>query len=295
MIIRWKFTVAFNSSSKFGPNSLGIVASSPEDVSFFSRESGIPFVGLGDNRSLKVDELEGAPRLRKLLDAIESKYGFIPSSRKIVPIDRRDYVFGVEKIREYDEKDLELADLLHISHVKDIIGKYLRGTDEDVEEERYLVAENSRKRDVPFGLLSPFLAIAVSGEFKANIEQKGLLGVEFEPVIHGKEIWKLSSSLIMPRCLTPLVNGQGESVEPNQWNGKWSDIFFDDGGYEPPELCYRYDDLKRMGRFDLAVTAERTGGYKPMAFRRLVVSQRFRRVLDSMEIYGIRYTPVRTD
>ena len=68
--------------------------------------------------------------------------------------------------------------------------------------------------------------------------------------------------------------------------------YFDDKGHHP-ELTYNKDEVEKLGAFDIAMTAERTGINKPCSSRYLVVSQRFREVLRELKVPAVYYTPVR--
>lgn len=295
----WEFSVSYFTGADHGPTSIGIDAKSAEDVHELGKLSGFDVTGWDRNgqvsRKITVKEQEGSERLLKLLTAIECKYGFKPSSTRIVPGPERVRVFGLTKHREYSLDEIDAAELLHISLAEKMIAEWREPTAEQVDEEVFAVEKRKQQTKVPLGFISPFLAIAVNDALKSDLKRVGLLGLEFESVINSEHIWKLTSSIHMPRCQLPLVNGQGEVVEADEWPGKWSDKYYDDSGYEPPELRYNKPEVRQLGDFDIAITAERTGGYKKTSFRRLVVSQKFRTTLDELGVKGVRYTPVRIE
>ena len=300
-LVYWDFNVSGKSGDKndrqLEPHARGIYTASAEDVEKIAGLAGFEIKGWDragiKQRKIDVKEPEDSERLVMLLAAIEEKYGFKPSSSRIVPLSDRDHVFGLTKYREYTLSEIDDADFLHISLVEKAIADWCERTDDEINEEHYSVEKRKQKTKVPFGFISPFLAIAVTTELKHALAEAGLVGLDFDPVVNSKHLWKLTSAFTMPRCRLPIVNGQGEIVDPGVWPGKWSDKYYDDAGYEPPELLYRRSEVAQLGGFDIAVTAERTGGYKKTSFRRLIVSQNFRRALEGYGVKGVQYTPVR--
>lgn len=295
----WEFSIGYFTGDPLSPTSIGINAASAKDVEELASLSDLKVVGWERDgvirRKIEVKEAEGSERLAKLLEAIKEKYGFKPSATKIVPEVDRSHVFGLTKHRKHTPAEIDSAELLHISLAKKMIAEWCELTNEQVNAEAFAVEKRKQQAKVPFGFISPFLAIAVNDALKFDLKREGLLGLEFERVINSKHLWKLASSVVMPRCQLPLIDGQGNVVKADEWSGKWSDKYYDDAGYEPPELSYQKCELSRLGDFDIAITAERTGGYKKTSFRRLVVSQKFRATLDKLGVKGISYTPVRMD
>ena len=298
-IVHWDFSISGESGTqndrKLEPRSRRIYAASAEEVEELAVVSGFEVTGWDRDgakyRKIAVKEPEGSERLKKLLAAIKNKYGFVPNERLVVPVADRDHVFGVHKVREYTPEEIDSCELLYISFVDKTIAVHKWGTPEQIEAEQYVVEKHRKKKTVPFGFLTPFPAKAVTGELKDQLENAGLEGVEFEPVVNGDDIWKLWSSLRLPRCQLPLVDGSGAEVEPDVWP-KFGEKFFDDKGYNPPELTYNRNEVEKLGAFDIAMTAERIGGY-PHVYRLHVVSQRFREVLNELKVPAVHYAPVR--
>ena len=297
--VYWDFFISGKSGvqndRKLGPHSRGIYTASAEDIEELAAVSGFEVTGWDRDgvkrRKIEVREPEGSERLKKLLAAIEDKYGFVPNERLVVPVADRDHVFGLHKVREYTPKEIGSRELLYIEFVGKAIAEHKDGTPEQVEAEQYVVERHRKKKTVQFGYLTPFTAKAVTGELKDQLEDAGLKRVEFEPVINGDDIWKLWSSLRMPRCLLPLVDQNGAEVEPDD-SPEFGEQYFDDKGYNPPELTYNRNEVEKLGTFDIAMTAERIGGY-PEVFRLHVVSQRFREVLKQLKVTAVHYAPVR--
>ena len=232
-IVHWDFFITGESGvkniqnyQKLEPHSRGIYAATAEEVEELAAASGFEASGWDRDgykyRKIDVKEPEGSERLKKLLAAIKDKYGFVPSEHLVVPVADRDHVFGVAKLRKYTPEEIDSCELLYISLVDKTIAEHKWGTPEQVEAEQYVVERHRKKKTVPFGMLIPFQAMAVTGELKDQLEDAGLKGVEFEPVVNGDDIWKLGSSLRMPRCLLPLVDDNGAQVEPDEWSTEFS-------------------------------------------------------------------------
>ena len=100
---------------------------------------------------------------------------------------------------------------------------------------------------------------------------------------------KLSSTFVALRSLLAIVKEAGHQVEPNS---EWA-CYLDDGGYQPHELKYRNEDLKRFQEVDIAMSYERTGVTKARAYRWCLVSQRFRQVMRQLKVSGTCSAPVR--
>lgn len=292
----WKFSISSKTGYKQAPKSIGIDLAYPDQVEEIARLLDVKATGWdrGEKsfRKIEVEEPEGSERLEKLLMIIRERFQYVPSQRRIIPISQRHNTFGVRKVRSYSVSEIENADLLCICLADAAIGEFGQRTESDVDEERFTVKGGSERSGVSIGFLSPFFAIAVSDEFKEKLECFSLKCVAFEKT-DSPTIWKLSSSLVLQRSGTPLVDGLGNFVGADDWAGTWSDKYLDDGGYEPPEFQYPADVIKNYPEFDVAITSERIGGTKPAAFRRIVVSQRFRIALENLEAGGIRYNPVR--
>ena len=300
--VYWDFFITGESGVKniqnyqeLRPQSRGIYAATAEEVEELAAVSGFEASGWDRDeykyRKIDVKEPEGSERLKKLLAAIKDKYGFVLNERLVVPVADRDHVFGVHKVREYTPEEIDSCELLYINFAGKAIAEHKDGTPEQVEAEQYVVERHRKKKTVQFGYLTPFAAKAVTGELKDQLEDAGLKRVEFEPVINGDDIWKLWSSLKMPRCLLPLVDQNGAEIGPDV-RPKFGEQYFDDKGYNPPELTYNRNEVEKLGTFDIAMTAERIGGY-PEVFRLHVVSQRFREVLKQLKVPAVHYAPVR--
>ncbi len=135
---------------------------------------------------------------------------------------------------------------------------------------------------------------AMTTEFKRELSARNLRG--FAPtVIKGIELWRFASSLVLPRSLLRIQDEDGRFTDPDSWPNKtFNSKYWDDDGYGPVELRYRRCDVVPMLPFDVAFTYERMGGGR-YSFRELVVSQRFREVMEELGQKDIEYAPVRLE
>jgi len=152
--ISWKFQVSGktgeNRDQRSEPHSIGIYLASSEEVEELAKVSGFETNGWDRNeigyRTIDVLEPDGSERLARLLRAIKEKYGFDPSETKIVPQDSRHQTFGVIKLREYEPEELDSAELLSISFVKEIIAKIAERSTEEAEKDLFVIEKGSEKK-----------------------------------------------------------------------------------------------------------------------------------------------------
>jgi len=296
----WSFSILFNKENPLQTRSVGIFAASPEDVDHFGEVSGLQVDSalsptLGIRKALKVCEEEASEALIRLLRAIKERYGFEPSRSFVVPLSKRNLWFGVQKERTYSEEEIQGAELLYLYAADKEIAEQRDASLEQLASEIYVGKGPKGGAKRTFGMLTPFHALAVRTELKQQLEQEELRGLLLdEPVVGVKDTWRLFSSIILPRCKLPLIDCiTGEEVVPyDVWPEKWGERWYDDRGYVPPELVYEREALKAL-KFDIAMTAERTGVNKERAFRWCLVSQKFRSTMIKLKVPGVRYVPVR--
>ena len=224
---------------------------------------------------------------------IKELYGFAPCPRRVAPRLADGTLFGVRRLRTFTDQELNESEFLSIDHVEAEIGIHKRGTIEQANADQYVAKLEGKQRTVPLGMLTPFRQICASSALKCHLENSGVYGAKFEPVVNLEgRAWKLSSNVTLPRSLIPMQNGKGEDVAADVWGDQWDDKYFDDSGYLPVELKYERAEVERLSPFDIAATFEREG-LRFSASRYLVVSQKFRSELESFGAQKVRYTPVR--
>ena len=296
----WSFSIAFDNENSLQTNADGIYAASAEDVDYFGEVSGLHVDSslsprFGMMKTLKVSEEESSEALAQLLGAIKERYGYEPSQSFIWPLSKREQWFGVQRDRTYSEEEIQEAELLYFYYATQEIAEQRDPSPQQLVSEIYVGKGPKGGPRRPFGTLTPSHALAVDTGLKQRLEEEELEGLLLdEPVVGAKDTWRLFSSIILPRCRLPLIDGiTGEEVVPyDVWPEKWGDRWYDDCGYRPPELVYEREALQAL-EFDIAMTAERTGVNKERAFRWCVVSQKFRSAMIKLKVPGVRYVPVR--
>ena len=275
------------------PDSRGINVTSEEEVREFAEAAGLAIPDDFDEEEIEIELPEDSPEFARLIELIASRYGYTPYYAKIIPATLREQSFGIVRTRKFSAAELAAADFLCLEDAGKVIANFKNGTPEQFDKEIYVVEKNRYKKKVQMGALAPFHGIAVTRKLKDALQKSGLIGLEFSPVINGNDIWKLGSSIFMPRCSTKLVNGKGDEVQFDEWSDILGLRLFDDEGFRPCQLSFRTDEVEEMGEFDIAMTQERTGPSLYSSFRDLIVSQRFRQELEGLKIPGVRYVPIR--
>jgi len=296
----WDLTIEFDESDNpSGPTPTGLKARSAKDVEEMAEAAGLALTTNyesprnGSVRQLRVKEDENSPKLKTIIEEIEKRYSLVPATRMPVPAEDRDRKFGVRKRRTYTRKEIVSAELLCLYDLKRPIAEHAEGNAEQVANEIYVVEPGSVNPKVPIGFLSPFGRVAVSNDLKLKLEKSKLETLTFDPIVNGDGIWKLSSSITLPRCLLPLVRGDGQIVdEGDDPSGRVSWRYYDDEGYVPPELSFDRSEVTGLRAFDIANAAERVGDVPFRSNRLLIVSQHFRETLEAIKVRSVNFVPV---
>jgi hypothetical protein len=192
---------------------------------------------------------------------------------------------------EYSKSDIANARLLHLwsrSYTADLARPPSLN---DIE----IARKSSLKAPREFGAISPFSSVVVANEtLKERLDLKNLKGltwVECRPRNRKPEhqsVWRVSSEYTMPKTAIPLIQSNGEPFDGDydkgcQYKSRYTEV----------ELAYMAQSIESMDDFDVALTHEMTGNYPGTYFQSLVVTQDFRRALESEKVKGVKYTPVR--
>lgn len=290
----WKFSLGIDATSKLHPHAIGIDCDNLDDM---SRLASL----VGRTEELKIPcavdiaEPEGSARLLALLAAIKEIWGFEPSNHTVIPPSQRGKMFGVKKERTYTKSELDACEWLTLVRLPTVIAKRTSGCDEPSSGDLVMSATNfNPQKKVLIGTLAPFAVNAISGEMKKSLEDLSIKALAPTPVAGTREgLWRLASSVVLPRSLTPLQDHFGEVTDADDWTGKPACKFWDDQGYLPPELVYKRDQIEKLPPFDIAFTYERLGNGPRIAFRNTIVSQHFRQVLSELNVRNVGYAPVR--
>ncbi len=158
------------------------------------------------------------------------------------------------------------------------------------------VKANSRlKKRIHFGVLFGIFAVLISPELRRKLEESGLKGLSFIPVRYdhpekaARQLFQFGHQVKMPKCLTPRLNQCGKDWRENDLEGG----IWDDAGYVPEELRFHRQEVEAMGEFDIATTREVIGANSSFYHSEVVVSQRFRKVMDDFGVKTAEYVPIR--
>ena len=302
---RWQFSISCDTNNKTEATPIGIRMS---DFDLFDRFADICGSVSSDwerdgrrHKSLKVDEPGESQKLASLMDAIAEGLGYRPSPHRIVPEEDRGRFFGVKRKSVFTDQDIDASRFLQLTASRFQIGSWMAPTEDELASETYVVENDAcQKTKVEFGFVSPFPALGISEPLKRKLESKNLEAIRFEPIVvrrksgkPRKPLWKIWSSIVLPRSSTRLVTSQGHVKDPwNDFSDRWSDAFYDDQGCYPPLLEYSEADLAKLPAFDVALTAEHTGNCRDRVFRTTIVTQRFRQNLSDLKVKGVEYVPV---
>lgn len=237
---------------------------------------------------VEIELEENCEQLKLILEKL-GNCGWEPSDRRYV-MGNSETVFGVERWRNYTEEELDDFEYVSISFAKDRIAKFKRGGEVNVTNEDYVIKKGSENKNVPIGNLFPFRRFSINNDLKESLEKAKVAGLKCEPVVNSGSIWKLSSNVHLPSCLTPVVNGVGDDTDPHSWT-ELGDKYYDDG-YIPANLRFSRKEVEALPNFDFAVTNEITGGNRAQACRECIVSQKLRGLLKGLNISTVSYAPV---
>ncbi|MFO1482658.1 MAG: hypothetical protein U1F71_04760 [Verrucomicrobiaceae bacterium] len=229
------------------------------------------------------------PYLPTLLTELEglgwrAYHGYIPPELKPTH-------FQLRTIVEYEESEIEAADLLclsawaewHITSFARRNGK--RWVGHAGHDVGHLTGEGWNQTH---GVVDGWRNYFVHPKVRAHFEKAGLQLIYHplewdKPELAQGEFWEIDTPHVMPPCLNDMIT--------------WEDgaRVFEDGGCEPVELRFRRSEVAAMGDFDAAWTREEVG--KPNDPRdgghHLIVSQRFRRACLDYPLEHVSFVPVR--
>jgi hypothetical protein len=251
---------------------------------------GVPKGKCGGQVDIQVD-IEDS-RLGQALQILE-RSGFRPSAHLIVPPTAKEHEFVMLRHRVYSSAELGAARLLRLvpRFCQDEIADWIGGSD----DHGWIVEAKAKGKRLQIGHFDSFEGILVGPELKATLEKEGLKGVNFLPAAYDKpspslrQLWQFGHKVLMPPCLLPRQDDDGNVVKESDNGGR----YWDDGGYVPQELVFGEKEIAGMPRWDMAVTREKIG-FHPGHYRsEVIVSQRFREVLLGAGIKTIGYAPVK--
>lgn len=246
---------------------------------------------------IKIEDEADSSRLNEVIGLIKCETGIEPLPLSYIPHDQLESHYCIRYDRNYEKADLDAAPFLRIKISRD--SSQLAQASHQKEDESYAVQfDGKQKKACQFGSLYPHACYGVAAALKVHLESAGLTGLGFEPIEiippekAVKPLWKIKSTIRLPRCALPWVhlNGLPFSGDYSQWS------YVDDGGYFPEEFSYFKSDLKLCGEFDVAETMERISAGGRFRHREIIVSQRFRQAIEAFPQksgLGMDFVPVR--
>jgi hypothetical protein len=236
-----------------------------------------------------------------------SEDGWERHPRLYAPNAERDRYFSATHFYVFQEQELEECELLRLTAAQDwdigwkaVITRcpYMKG--KDGQRVVSTDAEFQRKR-IEFGVngMTSWFFFAVD-RIKTALESAGLVGLKMVPTTpedgraYKKPLWELSSSIVLPPCLTPRQAAHdGSDVIRTDDETRKLCLQWDDRGRIPAVLRFLRKEIEALGPFDIAVTREGTGEGPPWMWApAVIVSPRFRRVMAELGVKHHYYAPV---
>jgi len=308
MKVEWKFKVRVENpilgshTNAYG-SAVGLNMSSHDDVYQIGKQLDYQVNEANKTEGrwyawIDITESPESPRLAKLLEILENRHGFKPWPHTVFDMRQRDKFFGVERKRVFSKKEIDQCEYLAFGLMYSL-GHAVYRTEEQFASEQYVTDKVANlKKDTAMGCLSPFQALVVMPKMREILLKEDLVGLDVNDEVIGSKgkLFKLGSSVILPRTLTRIVNGQGEDVDPDVWkvttiHGGTEDHIYDDG-HRPCILRYRKSEFEALAPFDVAMTYEFIGNHKQGAYRGMIVSQKFRQLLKQLKVRGTYFSPI---
>jgi len=282
-------------SPKYPPGQNDIVIPERRDFETLAALSPLTKPGLNpDYRVLVFDVTD--PNLQVALEIVESLTGLIPLKGKLDRHQRKNWFFcKIERV--HNRKDITQAPLLQLLAKKEVA--YPAPTHHP--ESFVLLADAKLKNSKwHYGYADVHVAPLCDDQLRNQLAAENLRGLLFDSVgysppekAHYRTLWRMTSSIQMPRLRTPLVDSDGKPfVGPLTNDETCLGCYADDGIASPAILRFSREEVADLGAFDAAVTQERIGSWDTSAYRNVIVSQRFRQVFEQLKIPGAEFLPV---
>lgn len=252
-------------------------------------------------------------RLGELL-AIAARAGCVPAETLEVKPEDYGRKFEILRVRIYKRKDIISAPLLRMFQkaTGGIIAKgFHPGNPLQLKGDalRAYVAQQYGNQDNGWTLDSTYRgnlkvhvgALDLRGVFlcdddgKSILEDEELKRLAFREARYDAErkgnrrLWFLSSEIVMPKCLTRRCDQKYNVCNTNDVDG----AMWVDGQYLVAELTFSREEVESLEGFDVAYTRERVGPHSSLMHSELIVSQRFREVLERRKLATVGFVPVR--
>lgn len=239
------------------------------------------------------------PNLAVALKMVESITGLTPLKGKLDRHQRENWFFcQIERV--FDRKDITQAPLLELLAKKELAYRAPSHHPESFVLRADVKLKNSKWH---YGYVDYHDVPVCDDNLRYKLEAENLRGLRFDAVgysppekAHYRTLWRVTSSIQMPRLRTPLVDAEGKPfVGPLTNDESCRGCYPDDSIASPAILRFSREEVGTLGPFDAAVTQERMGSWDTSAYRRVIVRQRFREVFERLKIPGVEFIPVRFD
>jgi hypothetical protein len=234
------------------------------------------FNGRENSGAVWIDVESGQPGIDDLITRLRSSSAVLPSCWWQL---------------KYSKADLDNANLVSVTS-NTYIADLARHPSPDIVS----VHGNAKlKSPKSIGQIYPFpAALAANAETRDLLQGSDLIGIGFSSVpIVGRrpghqDIHMIEPTVILPPSPMALKNPSGDPFDGDFSNGCH---------YRQPfpniELSYYKNVLEPTYPFDVAGSYELIGNGPGAVFRHIVVSQKFRTLVNTSKLRGLRYTPVR--
>lgn len=283
---------------KYSPGKHDIVIPCRSDFEALLALSCLKIPSLNPNYGSLVFDVTD-PNLAVALKMVESITGLTPLMGKLDSHQRENWFF-CQLQRVFDRKDITQAPLLKLLAKKEVAYRAPSHHPESFVLQADAKLKNSKWH---YGYADVHVAPLCDDHLRNQLEAENLRGLRFDAVgysppakAHYRTLWRMTSSIQMPRLRTPLVDAEGKPfVGPLTNEESCRGCYPDDGVASPAILRFSREEVADLGPLDAAVTQERIGSWDTSAYRAVIVSQRFREVFERLKIPGAEFIPIRLE
>ena len=202
--------------------------------------------------------------------------------------------FLPNRVRTYTEKELDCYQLFALRPTK---GPYIANFDGPEDKPDVLMVDKLQNNKQEFSFIPQSRVFYASAPARDHLNAQNLIGLEWVDAVFDrpekviKPLFRLRSSVTMPKCLTRLIDdwGNDAGIPAAGYSGGRD---WDNGGYRPPEMTFRRSEVAALGKFDVALSQEVVGLLAKWYRPEVIISQRFRQILSRMKHTTVGFNPV---
>jgi hypothetical protein len=239
-----------------------------------------------DDRTIEIELDESSDQYRSVLALIAADCGKRPSEFVGIGV-RRGAEFSVKRKHVYSTDDIDRAQALLVLPTPNLAE--LTGLDGEIP-----IFKANSVSNHSFGALFPSWRLGVTQALGDRMKGIGFKGLGLEEISSdGKStrkssIYWINPSIELPRSKLDLCDNMGKPIGVESKGCHFL------AKSDPVELIYNKAALDNL-EFDVAFTQEKIGAGGLVATQLIVVSQYFRRFLQSAVEGGLEFTPVQID